>query len=275
MRIRLVTLFVLVWVCAAAAVRAAEGPTYYLALGDSLAVGIQPSPTGDISTNEGYVDDLYALFRLRMPGLALAKLGCSGETTTSMIDGTECSYPEGSQLKAAVSFLETHQVRLVTLDIGANDVDHCFNAPNIAACVEAAVPTLSNNLVSILEQLRAAAGPQTLIVAMNYYDPFLAAWTEGPSGQALATESAAATTGFNGVLESIYESFAVPVADVAGAYRITNFRLVPDIDLPVNVLLTLTWTWAGAPPPLGPDIHPNAAGYAVIAGAFAKTIVTL
>lgn len=274
MRIRLVALFVLVWLCGAAAVRAAEGPTYYLALGDSLAVGVQPSPTGDISTDQGYVDDLYGLFRLRMPGLALAKLGCSGETTTSMINGGECSYPEGSQLNAAVSFLETHQVRLVTLDIGADDVDHCFNAPGIEACVEAAIPTLSNNLVSILEQLRAAAGEQTLIVAMNYYDPFLAAWTEGANGQALARESAAATTGFNSVLESIYESFAVPVADVARAYQITNFTLIPDLDLPVNVLLALTWTWVGAPPPLGPDVHPNAAGYAVIAGAFAKTIAT-
>jgi lysophospholipase L1-like esterase len=275
MRIRLISLSVLVMLCGAGVVRGAEGPTYYLALGDSLAVGVQPSASGDISTNQGYVDDLYALSRLRIPGLALAKLGCSGETTTSMINGGMCEYSEGSQLKAAVSFLETHRVRLVTLDIGGDDVDHCFNSTNVEACVEAAIPTLSNNLVSILEQLRAAAGHETLIVAMNYYDPFLAAWTLGPSGQTLARESVTATTGFNGVLESIYSSFEVPVADVARAYRITNFTTVPDLDLPLNVLLTLTWTWTGAPPPLGPDIHPNAAGYAVIAGAFAKTIATL
>jgi lysophospholipase L1-like esterase len=274
MRIRLISLFVLVMLCGAV-VGAAERPTYYLALGDSLAIGLQPSPSGDTPTNQGYVDDLYALSRLRMPGLALAKLGCSGETTTSMINGGVCSYAEGSQLKAAIGFLETHQVRLVTLDIGGDDVDHCFTSTNIEGCVAAAIPTLSNNLVSILEQLRAAAGHETLIVAMNYYDPFLAAWTQGPSGQALARESVTATTGFNSVLESIYKSFDVPVADVARAYRITNFATVPDLDLPLNVLLTLTWTWTGAPPPLGPDIHPNAAGYAVIAGAFAKTIAAL
>jgi hypothetical protein len=34
------------------------------------------------------------------------------------------------------------------------------------------------------------------------------------------------------------------------------------------VFLTLTRTWMAAPAPYGPDIHPNAAGYAVIAGAF-------
>jgi hypothetical protein len=30
----------------------------------------------------------------------------------------------------------------------------------------------------------------------------------------------------------------------------------------------------GAPSPFGPDIHPNAVGYAVIAGAFAEKIAT-
>jgi hypothetical protein len=38
------------------------------------------------------------------------------------------------------------------------------------------------------------------------------------------------------------------------------------------VFITLTWTWMGAPPPLGPDVHPNAIGYLAIAGAFAGTI---
>jgi hypothetical protein len=53
------------------------------------------------------------------------------------------------------------------------------------------------------------------------------------------------------------------VANVAAAFRIESF--------PTNVLLALTWTWM-APPPRGPDIHPNADGYAAIAGAFVKAI---
>jgi lysophospholipase L1-like esterase len=32
------------------------------------------------------------------------------------------------------------------------------------------------------------------------------------------------------------------------------------------------WTWICAPAPLGPDNHPNAAGYAVIADAFAAEL---
>lgn len=109
---------------------------------------------------------------------------------------------------------------------------------------------------------------------MNYYDPFLAAWKLGPSGQALAQASLQATTVFNGVLESVYQTFAIPVADVAHAYRIHDFTPVPFVNLPLNVFLTLTWTWMDAPAPFGPDIHPNVIGYAVIAGTFVNKIAT-
>ena len=89
----------------------------------------------------------------------------------------------------------------------------------------------------------------------------------------LAQESLLITTqGLNPLLEGIYTGFGVKVADVATAYRITDFTLVPGINVPRNVFLELVWTWIGAPPPRGPDIHPNANGYAVIAGAFIKKI---
>ncbi|MGA2646456.1 MAG: SGNH/GDSL hydrolase family protein [Candidatus Sulfotelmatobacter sp.] len=275
MRIRLVSLSILVMLWGQTLAHAAARSNYYLALGDSLAIGVQPSASGeDVSTNQGYADDLYALFRTRMPRLGLAKLGCSGETTTTMIEGGICSsYAEGSQLAAAVSFLETHEVSLVTLDIGANDIDGCISSTGInATCVTTGLNTIGTNLPRILAELRNAAGPNTLIVAMNYYDPFLAAWTLGASGQTLAVASLQATTTFNGVLKTAYEAFSIPVADVATAYRISDFTLVPVINLPVNVFLTLTWTWMGAPAPIGPNIHPNAVGYAVIAGTFAEKI---
>jgi hypothetical protein len=107
---------------------------------------------------------------------------------------------------------------------------------------------------------------------MNYYDPFLAAWKLGASGKLVASESLTATLAFNSLLQGWYDVAGVPVADVAGAYHITNFALVPIVGVPLNVLLALSLTWIGAPPPVGPDIHPNALGYAVIAGAFVKTI---
>jgi hypothetical protein len=44
--------------------------------------------------------------------------------------------------------------------------------------------------------------------------------------------------------------------------------MVPALGVPLNVLLVCRWTWMCVPPPVGPNIHANADGYAVIAGAF-------
>ena len=274
MSIRWVALFVVLMLGGTALARAGAGP-YYLALGDSLAQGVQWSPTGDVLTNHGYVDDLYPLLRLRAPNLQLAKLGCSGETTTSMIAGgnPNCAY-SGSQLAAAVAFLQTHQVSLVTLDIGANDIDACVSLAGVnQQCALGAGSTVASNLVIILGALRAAS-PNTPIVGMNYYDPFLAAYTLLPvNGPAFAQQSLVATVAFNTVLGGAYALFYVPVADVARAFQITNSTPIPFLNnLPLNVFLTLSWTWMLAPPPFGPDIHPNDFGYAVIAGAFVKQI---
>jgi hypothetical protein len=52
---------------------------------------------------------------------------------------------------------------------------------------------------------------------MNYYDPLLAAWTLGSNGQALAYTSLQGTMVFNDVLQSAYQAFSIPVADVAKA----------------------------------------------------------
>jgi lysophospholipase L1-like esterase len=271
MRTSLFRLFLLMAVGSLTATAAAEA-TYYLALGDSLAIGLQPSRNGDVPTNQGYADDLYLAFRQHIPGLRLAKLGCSGETTLTMLSGGVCSYSTGSQLAQAVAFVETHPVSLITIDIGADDIDHCVMLTGIdASCVEAALTSVGTNLPKILAALRCAAG-STPIVAMNYYDPFLAAWTLGIEGQALAEATVQSTDNFNQLLGGIYETFAIPVANVAATFQTNNFTILPFINLPVNVFITLTWTWMGAPAPLGPNVHANAIGYAAIAGSFAETI---
>jgi lysophospholipase L1-like esterase len=280
MRIRLASFVAFIMLYGSATVHAAAGPIYYLALGDSLAIGTQPNPAGmDGPTTYGYVDDIYAQLSRSIPGLIAEKLGCSDETALSMIKGGVCSYsPAVSQLEAAISFLETHQVALITLDIGANDLDQCISQSGInTACVERGLASVGSNLPWILNRLRAAAGPHTPIFAMNYYDPFLAAWTLPGNGRALALESLEVTTGFNALLEAVYASFRVPVADVAQAFRIYNFALVPagDIPLPLNVFLTGVYTWMAVPAPVGPNVHPTMQGYAVIAQAFLSKIGTL
>lgn len=74
----------------------------------------------------------------------LVKLGCSGETSYTMIRGGICRYPAGSQLAQAKHFLRTHRrhVSLVTIDIGANDPNSCFLGnplSKVASCMSSRV----------------------------------------------------------------------------------------------------------------------------------------
>jgi hypothetical protein len=190
-----------------------------------------------------------------------------------MILGGICEYRRVSQLEQAVEFLQTHTVALVTLSIASDNILHCLTQTGIdQTCVSNGIGLAAANLPYILARLRAAEGPTVPIVAMNYYDPFLGLWIFGPAGKALANQSLDITKFFNQLLAGIYAQAQVPVADVARAFRITNTTPVSSLNVPLNVLLTLAWTWMGLPPPRGPDVHPNAIGYAVIAGAFVQVI---
>jgi len=170
-------------------------------------------------------------------------------------------------LDVAVAFLQAHgrAVKLVTLDIGANDLLYCTNGETggiDADCRAAAFTSLADHLPSILTTLRAAAAPGVPIVALNYYNPFIAVWSKDP---ALAYESATLVSAFNALLENIYADFDVPVGDVAHAFHADDFTLVPLLDQPVNVALLCQLTWMCAPSPQGPNIHANTSGYFVIA----------
>ena len=254
-------------------VAASGAPVYYLSLGDSLAQGVQPNSSGQsVITNQGYADDLYRVEHFQVHGLKLEKLGCPGETTHTMIDGGICSYTSGSQLGDAVAFLETHNVAFVTIDIGANNVDGCVSPSGVdPACIGAGVAAAESDLPVILTALRTAA-PTVPVYAMNYYDPFLAAWLQGPSGQALAGASLTLAGEFNGLLQTVYGLFGVPVANVAGAFLTSDTSTIPFLNVPVNVFAVCSLTWMCAPAPVGPNIHANVAGYGIIAATFARTI---
>lgn len=255
---------------------------YYLALGDSLAWGYQPNPStgAGVKSGHGYADDLAAYLRREgNHGLKYVNLSCPGENTGSMLDGP-CPGLAGSgqtyqvQVDAAAAFLKEHRHSriLVTLDIGANNVDDCLSGGSLdTACVAKGVADAGVQLPQILLKLREAAGDKVSFVGMNYYDPFLAEWLTGTSGQTLAKESAALSVAFNGVLDGVYDAFGIPVADVAGAFHTTDFTdTVPfgGTSIPLNVATICTWTWMCAPAPIGPNIHANDAGYAVLAQAF-------
>jgi len=251
---------------AGAAVRAGSGATeYYLALGDSLAAGVG-SPDG-----RGYVADVYAKEHRRLGGLVLENLACSGATTTSMIDGGGCSYTTGTQLGDAEAFLAAHPgaVAFVTIDIGANDVDGCTNGTSInEACITAGMTAITNNLPVILSGL-ASAGGSTPILGMSYYDPFLAAWLQGASGQGLARASVTLLDQLNGLLAGDYG--AAETADVADAFRSSDFALhghTGGATVPVNVARICNWTLMCAEG----NIHANDIGHAHIATAFERVL---
>ena len=256
-----------------------NGVRYHVSLGISLSVGIQPDASGTNQlTDDGYADQLFDITEEDFRKLRLVKLGCPGETTTTMMAGGICSYSEGSQLAQAVEFLHAHKdkVELITIDLGVNDVlaAGCIVGTVVdIGCVITAFNQVAANLPIILTVLQSAANEGTPIVGMNYYNSFLAFWLTGIEGQVLAMESAALLNILNNdVLGGIYDFFSIPVADVAGAFRSNDFvnmvELAPGFFVPLNVALICQWTYMCVPPPVGPNIHANPTGYGVIAGAF-------
>jgi len=217
------------------------------------------------------------------PGLQLVKLGCPLETTATFINGGICGYTgdeltsltgdEGSQLAAALSFLQAHsgQVPLITIDIGANDMNPCIalgSISAIAACAPQAIQTAAVNLTTILAELHAA-DPQAAIVGLNYFIPQLADWLTGPPGQAFAEGAIQIAKGFNTAEAAAYATVNAPVADVFDAFRSTDFTdqvpLLGHGQVPENVAVVCQWTWECAAPTVGPNDHANAIGYGVMA----------
>jgi lysophospholipase L1-like esterase len=255
--------------------RAATGSTtteYYLALGDSLAAGVG-SPD-----EKGYVADLYKKEskkeEKKAKDLVLENLSCSGATTESMIDGPGCDYATGTQLGDAEAFLEAHpgQTAFVTIDIGANDVDGCTSGTTIdETCVTNGLDAVSSNLPVILSGLESAGGT-TPIVGMSYYDPFLAAWLLGSSGETLAEQSVVLLDDLNTILSSDYG--AADTADVAGAFKSSDFSpggRYEGVKVPVNVGLICHWTLMCSEE----NIHADDAGHAQIAKAFERIVTPL
>lgn len=235
---------------------------WYLALGDSLAAGFQPDVGDD--RDGGYVGDVLTDLQADWTKTKLVNLACSGETSTEMIQGGDCVYDEGSQLAAAVEFLEAHKdkVSLVTVTIGANDVTRCARPSIDTTCFAQQAGILAQNLNVILSELRAAS-PDVQIVITNYYNPFLAAYLTGQAGQAVAVGSSALQQQLNAFIAGAAAAHGADVADVASAFQSYNWAFVqtPYGTIPTNVanICMLTWMCTAYQ-----DIHANDAGYDAI-----------
>jgi lysophospholipase L1-like esterase len=267
---------------------AAPTPRYYLSLGDSYASGYQP---GVGNTTAGFAYQVAADTQASSHPLQLVNLGCAGATTSSLLNSKGCPaaalgpgatpYDTQTQLEAAEAFLAEHNgaVDLITVSIGGNDVTKCAKDPNVGSCVGNAVSAINTNLSVIAQRLRAAAGPNTLILGTTYPDVILGDWVTGaPNGQQLATLSVTAFQSLiNPALSSDYASVQGQLIDVTaatGAYGpltdLTDLAPYGSIPVPVAKVCQLTHFCELQ------DIHPNAAGYKVIAdlvyAAFVKAL---
>lgn len=259
----------------------ATAPTYYVSLGDSLAQGVQPNAKGvSVETNQGYANQLYTALKMGNPTLKLEKLGCPGETTGSMINGGICKYADGNQLAQAVAFLKAHAAatEVVTIDIGANDLNPCValtTVPKIVACLNKVFPPMLKNLATIMTELRAAGGTSLKIVGMTYYVPELAEWLEGGAARQIADAAPELGSIFGQDLRVIYKKFGAPVASMFQAFNTKDTKLVtvPAFGkVPTNVANVCYYTWECAPKPQGPNEHANVLGYGLIANTFLKVI---
>ena len=225
----------------------------YLALGDSLAFGLQP----DADFSHGYADDFMS--NLSKHGVKyLANLGCPGETSSTFINGW-CPYPfmrkyayVGSQLAAAVAYLKSYrgQVSPVTLDIGAGDIQKDIDTGScaISSGFTAHLEGIDADVHTILTQLRAAMtvnGHMTGdIVVMNYYDP----------DQNICPNTVPYIRLLNRHLASEVQGYGtiIDVFDAFGGAGVPNSDICAD-----------TWMCS-----IFKDIHATNQGYGVIAGAF-------
>jgi acyl-CoA thioesterase I len=238
----------------------------YLALGDSLAVGVgatRPDETGYVARLSRLLSGSGATPRAR----ALRNLAISGETSQSMLNG--------GQLTAAIDAIADSDppVVLVTLDIGGNDLlrllgtQACASDPLGAECLQMLALTLAEfeaNDSRIVEELTAALdehAPDARLAVMTYFNPF--------SGTDAAHEAGAelALLGSDGRLDCETDDpqargmndIIACVADELGA--------IPVDVKPAFDGLGLELTHIGSE-----DIHANDAGYEQIADLFVEAL---
>jgi lysophospholipase L1-like esterase len=271
----------------AATVTAAGTPAdarYYVALGDSLSTGFQPTLQGlGIETHSGYVDDIYWRERAYLHNLQLVDFGCPGDTTTSLRSGVgnyalarrlHCNRSHGSQLRTALAFLHAHhrpgQVPLITLDIGINDLNRCSRLIYPWRCLQAGEAAISTNLPRILGALRAAAPAGTTFAAMTLYDTYLGKRRAEGASAAAADGFLMAYRRANATILADDPAAGFHTADVAGAFHTYDTAPVRwrGGRVPSDVARTCVLTWSCSAPPINHNIHPDGRGYRVIAREF-------
>jgi lysophospholipase L1-like esterase len=238
---------------------------YYLALGDSIAYGIQPAkvsaglpPSG---FHTGYVDVFAARLRALAPKIRVVNYGCPGESTKTFIAGgcpwlaerrrLHDAFKE-TQIGAALAFVRAHpgQVSPITLTLGGNDLNEVADAcKGSFACIQKGAPRafaqFASRLTTILRRLRAAAPKAEIIVT--------GIWNFN-AGDLKRTDP-------------LFRSFDATIARVAAAEKARFAKTFPVFNPAGNPakekarICALTFACSAEDP------HPTDAGYRAIAAA--------
>jgi lysophospholipase L1-like esterase len=236
------------------------GVAPYFSLGDSIA-----DAEGASSRELGYVPlfaaEAWAILGLPGDPSQRGDFGRrGGETSTSML-------APGGQLDIATAEIRrrnsdgdpSNDVQLITLDIGGNDfrsltrsTSPCRTDITSQACQQAVAEvtaTFTANYPVILQRIRESAGPDAIVIAMAFYNPF------SGTGQPLDAPGDLVAEAIGG------EARSAAVAPPVNAVWVDLFAL-----------------FRGQAPELThiaddpSDIHPNDAGHAAIAGALAAAL---
>lgn len=243
-------------------------PGTYVALGDSLAVGVgatRPDETGYVALLADRLAEAEAMPRVAQ----LRNLAISGETSGSMLDR--------GQLDTAVEAIAEADppVTLVTLDIGGNDLlallrtPECRDDPQGSPCLAMLSETLTEfedayrRILEDLTDALAEHAPGARLAVMTYFNPFSGTDASHEAAGELALlgtdarvdceATAREERGMNDVIVCVGQELGAVPVDVQ----------------PRFAGLGLTLTHIGVQ-----DIHANDEGYAVIADQFLETLRT-
>jgi lysophospholipase L1-like esterase len=248
----------------------------YLALGDSIAFGFDPTlmpsqppfpaPDKFIGYPERVAESLHLLQSKKEVNAA-----CPGETSGSFLTlgapdngcqgfkaavGLHTAYPGIAQATFAVSELASNKhINLVTLSIGGNDLllleYYCATTTGFDACVNTYLPgvltTYGDNLAKILTAIRA-----------NYQGTLILMTSYAPSADPLFVQAIAA---LNQVMVAVGTHSGVKFADGFTAFQIASAPFQGD-PCKAGLLIRLS------PPltsPLTCDVHPSPIGRDVLA----------
>jgi len=257
---------------------------FYLDVGASASLGFQPTGIkghNGRSTNDGYADDLALIERYIGTSLSVYKTGCPGETLRSYLSTYlehHCNNAPTTQLGRDLTYLRSHlgENGLITIDMGFNNMRLCLSTLDVNEnCVNRTIAAVALDIPKIVEDLKTASGSNVRIVGLEYSDPFLGHYVDGPAGVVYANETLVAMNRMNGALATAYESAGASVADVPAFFRMDDTDLVSLKNVgswPENVKEACALTWICYSSPYGPDDHPNDAGYSLIAKAIFATL---